>query len=61
MTDGRTDGRMEAIAISPSLFKKKRGDNKCGHKTYRRYALFSKDIWACKSVCGTDINVRNNF
>ena len=27
MTDGRTDGRTEAIAISPTLFLKKRGDN----------------------------------
>ena len=27
MTDGRTDGRTEAIAISPTFFLKKRGDN----------------------------------
>ena len=27
MTVGRTDGRTEAITISPSLFLKKRGDN----------------------------------
>ena len=26
MTDGRTDGRTEAIAISPDAFLKKRGD-----------------------------------
>ena len=28
----RTDGRMEAIAISPTLFLKKRGDYKEGRK-----------------------------
>ena len=28
--DGRTDGRTEAIAISPMLFLKKRGDNYFG-------------------------------
>ena len=27
--DGQTDGRTEAIAISPTLFLKKRGDNHC--------------------------------
>ena len=31
MTDRRTDGRTEAIAISPTLFFKKRGDNKHIH------------------------------
>ena len=39
MTDGRTDGRTEAIAISPTLFLKKRGDKKPGdnHKVFRYY------------------------
>ena len=33
-TDRRTDGRTEAIAISPTLFLKKRGDNKSYHSTF---------------------------
>ena len=39
MTDGRTDGRTEAIAISPSLFLKKRGDKEVsnGAKIRNRY------------------------
>ena len=31
VTDGRTDRRTEAIAISPTLFLKKRGDNELFH------------------------------
>ena len=43
-TDGRTDGRTEAIAISPTLFFKKRGDNNLCRERH---------LEALYSTCGT--------